>query len=242
MTYAREVSGDADGTPRVYLAVPFAEKDAAKALGARWDPAKRCWYVQASTHPALRRWPRTGDLPDPLPGEDRGFGAGLFVDLVPQTCWFTNARSALTPVDWERVRLLVLGRTARHCEGCGSSEGRMEVHERWDFDASTLTQRLCRLVCLCERCHSATHFGLAELKGTAPQARAQLAAVNGWTPRQVEQHIADAITRWSERSKVTWALDLSILQEAGIAAVIPTTQARAQEAREQTVAARRHNP
>jgi len=31
---------------RVDLRVPFAEKDAAKALGARWDAAKKIWYVQ----------------------------------------------------------------------------------------------------------------------------------------------------------------------------------------------------
>ncbi len=28
-----------------YLNVPYAEKDAAKALGAKWDPAKKKWYV-----------------------------------------------------------------------------------------------------------------------------------------------------------------------------------------------------
>lgn len=28
-----------------YLQVPFAEKDQAKALGARWDPAQRLWYA-----------------------------------------------------------------------------------------------------------------------------------------------------------------------------------------------------
>lgn len=31
----------------VYLNVPYAEKDAAKALGARWDPAKKKWYAPA---------------------------------------------------------------------------------------------------------------------------------------------------------------------------------------------------
>lgn len=25
--------------------VPFAEKDEAKSLGARWDGFKRCWYI-----------------------------------------------------------------------------------------------------------------------------------------------------------------------------------------------------
>ena len=31
---------------RVNLQVPYAEKDAAKRLGAQWDPARRVWYVQ----------------------------------------------------------------------------------------------------------------------------------------------------------------------------------------------------
>jgi hypothetical protein len=30
---------------RTNLTVPFAEKDAAKSLGARWDPALRVWYI-----------------------------------------------------------------------------------------------------------------------------------------------------------------------------------------------------
>ena len=32
---------------RTYLAVPYEEKDEAKALGARWDPGARSWYAPA---------------------------------------------------------------------------------------------------------------------------------------------------------------------------------------------------
>ena len=32
---------------KIYLQVPYAQKDAAKALGARWDPAKKQWYAPA---------------------------------------------------------------------------------------------------------------------------------------------------------------------------------------------------
>ena len=31
---------------RINLKTPFAEKEQAKALGARWDPKKKCWYIQ----------------------------------------------------------------------------------------------------------------------------------------------------------------------------------------------------
>ena len=30
---------------KIYLNVPYAQKDAAKALGAKWDAANKKWYV-----------------------------------------------------------------------------------------------------------------------------------------------------------------------------------------------------
>jgi hypothetical protein len=30
---------------RINLVTPFAEKYAVKALGGRWDAAKKCWYI-----------------------------------------------------------------------------------------------------------------------------------------------------------------------------------------------------
>jgi len=30
---------------RINLVTPFAEKDTVKALGARWDATKKCWYI-----------------------------------------------------------------------------------------------------------------------------------------------------------------------------------------------------
>ena len=35
----------AHGQNKVFLKVPFSEKDRAKALGARWDAAQKKWYV-----------------------------------------------------------------------------------------------------------------------------------------------------------------------------------------------------
>lgn len=43
---------------RTNLNVPFAEKDEAKALGARWDPARKCWYVQDRDLGPFARWVR----------------------------------------------------------------------------------------------------------------------------------------------------------------------------------------
>lgn len=50
------VSDGMDG--RLYIDVPIAEKDGAKALGARWDGGARCWYIDAREYEgAITRWP-----------------------------------------------------------------------------------------------------------------------------------------------------------------------------------------
>lgn len=44
---------------KIYLNVPYAEKDAAKALGARWDAANKSWYIPPGKDPALfGQWQR----------------------------------------------------------------------------------------------------------------------------------------------------------------------------------------
>lgn len=46
---------------RTDLRVPFAEKDEAKRLGARWDAARKVWYVQNTADLApFSRWMPTG--------------------------------------------------------------------------------------------------------------------------------------------------------------------------------------
>ena len=70
---------------RLWLDVPFSEKDQAKALGAWYDAAAKRWYAPRPGMAQLARWAARPPLPVLLPGEDRSFGAGLVVDLVPET-------------------------------------------------------------------------------------------------------------------------------------------------------------
>jgi hypothetical protein len=46
-------AGNRQGGGKMFLKVPYAEKDAVKSLGARWDPAKRKWYVPAGVDRSL---------------------------------------------------------------------------------------------------------------------------------------------------------------------------------------------
>lgn len=206
---------------RTWLDVPYSEKDEAKAAGARWDPAAKRWYAPRPEMSDLARWAPTAEVPDLLPGEDRALGEGLFVDLVPSTCWFTNVRSCVAPKDWERLRRMITARAGHRCEICGSTQDRetkrwLEAHERWVFDDVARVQTLKRLICLCTDCHTVTHFGYAQVRGIEAQAFAHLMKVTNKTETEARRHVNDAFALWKQRSQIVWSLDLGILTNAGI--------------------------
>jgi hypothetical protein len=217
----------ADQTPprrpagRLFLDVPYAENDLAKALGARWDQTARRWYDPRPPTAGLDRWAARPPVPDLLPGEDRSYGAGLFVDMVPSSCWFTNVRTCVSQQDWERLRRMITRRARQQCEACGAKERRtvrrwLEAHERWAYDDQTGVQALRRLICLCSDCHLATHLGYANVTGQRDRALAHLTAVTGMSDNEVGLHVYAAGELWSSRSARAWELDLGILTDAGV--------------------------
>lgn len=60
---------------KLYMNVPFAQKDQAKALGARWDPGLKKWYIPNGLDSApFEKWKpeaieNTNDLPDKNAGK-----------------------------------------------------------------------------------------------------------------------------------------------------------------------------
>ena len=206
----------------IWLDVPYQDKDRAKVAGARWDQAAKRWFAPQPGMVGLAEWEAAPDIPDLLPGENRTFGQGLFVDLVPSSCWFTNVRSCVAPRDWERLRHMIEDRAGRRCEVCGAGKDRakkrwLEAHERWAYDDRVRVQSLRRLICLCTDCHHVTHFGFAsQVLGIGEQALAHLVHVTGMSKAEAYRHVDEAFTLWHRRSQVEWDLDLSILTGAGI--------------------------
>ena len=206
---------------RIWLEVSYDEQNAAKAAGARWDRVLRAWYAPRPGMTELQPWVGRAPLPDVLDGEDRSFGDGLFVDLIPDSCWFTNVRSCVGQRDWDRLRRMVYRRANDRCEACGAGRdpdvGKwLEAHERWEYDEATRTQRLRRIVCLCSFCHEVTHYGLACVRGRDELALRHLIYVNRWSGRKAKRHVEAAFTQWEKRSEVHWSLDLEPLLDAGI--------------------------
>lgn len=68
---------------RLYLNVPYAEKDEAKALGARWNPRIKKWYVDTSREQYIKfaKW-ILRDTDDAIIATDH-----IFVIEGEQPCW-----------------------------------------------------------------------------------------------------------------------------------------------------------
>jgi hypothetical protein len=144
-----------------------------------------------------------------------------FVDLIPDSCWFTNVRSCVGQRDWDRLRRMVYRRAKDRCEACGAGRdpdiGKwLEAHERWEYDETTRTQRLRRIVCLCSFCHEVTHYGLACVRGRDELALRHLIYANRWSGRKAKRDVEAAFTQWEKRSEVHWSLDLGLLLDVGI--------------------------
>jgi hypothetical protein len=77
-----------------------------------------------AAHARLDQWAARPPIPDVLPGEVRTYGDGLFVDLIPRTCWFTDVRTCVSQQDWERLRRPIFRRAGYACEVCGATEDR----------------------------------------------------------------------------------------------------------------------
>jgi hypothetical protein len=142
----------------------------------------------------------------------------LTVELVPQTCWFSNVRDRVSREDWDRMRSQVYEHAGRRCEVCGGcgSKHPVECHEVWEYDETTCVQRLVRMIALCPACHEAKHMGLASIKGRGEIAAAHLAEVNGWSTAVADRYVRSAFVVWEERSARTWSLDVSALAAYGI--------------------------
>jgi hypothetical protein len=107
----------------LFLNVPYAEKDEAKALGARWNPTKRRWYVpDGAATAAFAKWTgQGGDAAPPVTGGRVDSYQGKTVlgsnylalehDCNPfETCAQCTARLAGTP--WQEARRHLAGLVA----------------------------------------------------------------------------------------------------------------------------------
>jgi hypothetical protein len=149
----------------------------------------------------------------------------LTIELVPETCWFSNVRSEVSDEDWDKLKQVTFDKAGRLCEICGGRGPKwpVECHEVWNYDDAKHIQTLLSLIALCPSCHEVKHRGLANVKGRGDIADLHLAKVNRWTMPKTKQYVEDQFQVWKKRSQYEWELDVSWLEQFGIQ---PKTQRR----------------
>lgn len=203
---------------KIYLDVPYDEKNEAKALGAKWDNNVKKWYSVESNNELVKKWGEEARIIHELCEEDRTYGTGLNVEFTPKSCWCKKIQYAVKWCDRTRLNDYVLGRVNRTCETCNVQDTQLEyhMHGRWIYNEETHTQKLVRLMALCDACNTATHFGTAHFNGRKNDAISQLKKVNTFSDEQVQQHIDDAYAFVKTLNQHKWTVDLSLLTSNGI--------------------------
>ena len=193
---------------KIYLNVPYSQKDKAKKLGAKWDARARKWYVTKGLDLApFRQWFPSIENPR------------LTIELVPSTCWFSNVRSHVSKKDWDRLRKHTYKEAGYRCSLCGGvgKKHPVECHEIWHYDEENHIQILKGLISLCPPCHECKHMGLTQIRGREESAIRHLAHINGWTLSQAEVYVFECFEVWHKRSLFEWKLDISYLEQFSIA-------------------------
>lgn len=136
----------------------------------------------------------------------------LNFELVPDSCWYSNLRSILSPAQWDTVRREAYGRAGGRCTVCGSAARRLEAHERWEYDEENAVQRLADVVAVCHSCHEVIHIGRTQLLGGEERAAAHFMKVNGCSYAEYRKALGEANEKHRQRNKIAeWKLDLSWL-------------------------------
>ena len=137
----------------------------------------------------------------------------LNFELVPDSCWFSNLRSILSPAQWDIVRKEAYARADGKCMICGA-RAKLEAHERWEYDEEKLVQKLSDVVAVCRACHEVIHIGRTQLLGNEERACKHFMKVNGCTYAEYRKALGEANEAHIRRNQIPeWSLDLSYLKK-----------------------------
>jgi len=142
----------------------------------------------------------------------------LTIELVPETCWFSNVRSIASDKEWTNLKKITSSKANYRCEICGGKGPKwpVECHEIWDFNDSKKLQKLVGLIALCPSCHEVKHIGFANTQGRGEIAAKHLATINEWSDDKANKYIQEKFQEWEVRSEYEWELDINYLEQYGI--------------------------
>lgn len=142
----------------------------------------------------------------------------LTIELVPQSSWFNNVRSAVSAKEWDKIRKQVYSEAWHVCQICGGigPNHPVEAHEIWEYDDKKLIQKLTGMIALCPRCHLVKHLGFATVSGKRTIAVNHFIDINKLKRDEAQKLINKAFELWAKRSRKIYAIDISLLEKYGI--------------------------
>lgn len=134
----------------------------------------------------------------------------LSIELVPQSSWYSNVRSNVSKEQWDVIRRASYKKANYLCEICGGkgSSHPVECHEVLEYNENTRIQKLIRFISLCPNCHKVKHIGFHGVDENIPW----LMKINNWDSEIANKYVDNCFGIWSRRSKMSWKLDLSYLE------------------------------
>lgn len=109
---------------REYLAVPYAERNAAKSAGAAWDKEARSWYAGAGADmAALARWKPDASVAQQMPGLNP---RSEFADVLRSAGCVVEGEHPV--MDGQKHRIGVKGEKPRENGGSGFYVGHLDGH------------------------------------------------------------------------------------------------------------------
>jgi hypothetical protein len=147
-----------------------------------------------------------------MSSDDRKPQLRLTIELVPESCWYSNLRDVLPRALWDKLRRQVYAASGYRCSVCGGG-GVLHCHEVWRYDDATRIQRLEGFRALCTLCHHVKHIGLAGLLASQGKLDydavvAHFLAINNCSRADFQRRYNAAFAQWRERSRVEWQTDL----------------------------------
>ena len=135
----------------------------------------------------------------------------LTVELIPTTSWSDSLRNKAKLSEWKKIRKKYLSDYGNKCSICGM-EGKLNLHEIWEFNESNHIQKLIGFTVLCNMCHFVKHIGNAwrlskEDKLDYEKVIEHFMKVNICSREAFLEHRGEAYSKWKERSTYMWQID-----------------------------------
>lgn len=136
----------------------------------------------------------------------------LEIELVPETCWYSNLRTALGQELWDVIRKKAYIDAGFRCAIC-KIKAQLHCHEIWDYNIKTKIQALKGFTALCPLCHHVKHIGLARIlaeegKLDFDNVLAHFCKVNRCKLSDFRAHEKKAFRQWKLMSAFKWTTDL----------------------------------